>query len=968
MPIRKQGPAVIKRAFGLFLAAALCMTAVPAAFAEEEPATESAPAGKAAAVEGDSYYAYSQRYAEVPYAADPLVLEAGTAELKDGAERLTAYEGKEEAVRLENGGSAVWTFTVPADARYHLVLQYRALDGKGQNIPAEFAVDGETPFSGADSVTLKRVWKDATDIRQDGRGNDLIPKQEEVFAWQEASLKDLTAYMSEPFAVYLAAGTHTIELRLPEDGLVVSRLTLKGAEELPTYAEALRSYEEQGLQQVGDICLDYQAEATTLKSDRTIYPVYDRANASTVPNDPALIKRNIIGQSNWADSGMWISYTIDNVPKAGLYRLTLKYRQNTQLGMSVFRNIYINDEIPYAEMKNVRFPFGFGWQNLTVSDQEGTPCLVYLKEGKNTVSLEVTVGGWAEVLQAVGDVTVDMNTLYRRIIIVTSTNPDPYRDYSLEKEIRDLRETLEELRDRLSRLADQFDAINGKKSSQSEPLRRVAEQLGEFAKKPSVIPQRLSRFRENVAMISEWLLSNKQQPLELDYFLLHGETAKVPSPKGNFWENLVFGFKQFLAAFSDDYDSMADWDEGTTDVITVWTTEGRDQAQILKDLIGDRFTPETGIQVNLNLVQGGLVEATLSGNGPDVAIGVARGQPVNLASRRALTDLSRFEGFEDVMARFSDDAGLPYRYQGGTYALPLSQIYLVMFYRTDILAELGMNPPQTWTEVFDDAAILQRKNMTVGLPYTAITASGAIDLGVGAKDLFPTLLMQYGGRYYNEDLTATALDSAEALAAFKTWTSFYTKYGFDLSYDFNTRFRTGEMPIAIASYAMYGTLAAAAPEIRGQWAMTLVPGVEKEDGTIDRSGGASGSAAVLFKNAENQDACWTFLEWLTRTDVQADLANSVESLLGPAARSATANLEAFELLNWSREEARVIREQRTYVREVEELPGSYFTSRCLDNAFRDVLYNNRNPRVALEKENATINRELERKRIELGNG
>ena len=69
----------------------------------------------------------------------------------------------------------------------------------------------------------------------------------------------------------------------------------------------------------------------------------------------------------------------------------------------------------------------------------------------------------------------------------------------------------------------------------------------------------------------QWLLSNKQQPLELDYFLLHGETAKVPSPKGNFWENLVFGFKQFLAAFSDDYDSMADWDEGTTDVITVWT-------------------------------------------------------------------------------------------------------------------------------------------------------------------------------------------------------------------------------------------------------------------------------------------------------------------------------------------------------------------------------------------------------------
>ena len=53
------------------------------------------------------------------------------------------------------------------------------------------------------------------------------------------------------------------------------------------------------------------------------------------------------------------------------------------------------------------------------------------------------------------------------------------------------------------------------------------------------------------------------------------------------------------------------------------------------------------------------------------------------------------------------------------------------------------------------------------------------------------------------------------MSAFKTWSDFYTKYGFDLVYDFYTRFSTGEMPIGIASYEMFNTLSVAAQEIRG---------------------------------------------------------------------------------------------------------------------------------------------------------
>ena len=64
-------------------------------------------------------------------------------------------------------------------------------------------------------------------------------------------------------------------------------------------------------------------------------------------------------------------------------------------------------------------------------------------------------------------------------------------------------------------------------------------------------------------------------------------------------------------------------------------------------------------------------------------------------------------------------------------------------------------------------------------------------------------------------------------------------------------------------------------------------------------------------------------------------------------------------------ELAVLDAQRQFVQEIPELPGGYYTSRCIDNAFRAVVYQYKNERVELEKANDTINRELQRKREEL---
>ena len=58
--------------------------------------------------------------------------------------------------------------------------------------------------------------------------------------------------------------------------------------------------------------------------------------------------------------------------------------------------------------------------------------------------------------------------------------------------------------------------------------------------------------------------------------------------------------------------------------------------------------------------------------------------------------------------------------------------------------------------------------------------------------------------------------------------------------------------------------------------------------------------------------------------------------------------------------------QRSQVVELPEIPGSYYVSRSIDNAFRAVLYDGKNPREVFEKENRNINQEIARKRRELG--
>ena len=70
--------------------------------------------------------------------------------------------------------------------------------------------------------------------------------------------------------------------------------------------------------------------------------------------------------------------------------------------------------------------------------------------------------------------------------------------------------------------------------------------------------------------------------------------------------------------------------------------------------------------------------------------------------------------------------------------------------------------------------------------------------------------------------------------------------------------------------------------------------------------------------------------------------------------------------NWSIHDQRMLEEQWKWVYELPEIPGGYYVSRNLDNAFRAVVLSNEDPRESLFYWTSSTNEEILRKREEMG--
>lgn len=909
----------------------------------------------------NSYTSYLQSY-ETAARPDQIVRIEGENYENAGEssfEVVEQFEGLNgKAVLTTETASISWKIPIEQAGLYNLRVHYYPIEGKSSAIEREFMINGGIPFKGADILLFNRIWGNALDeIRQDDRGNDLRPRQIEKPSWQLSSFIDGDGYYEDPFLFYFEKGEQTITLNPLREPMAIDYIELYQEKELLSYEQVKQQYKEQGIPEANNQSLIIQAEDATAKSSPTLYALTDRSSPLVEPYHVSKLRINTIGGLNWKLPGQWIEWEVE-VEEEGLYQLALKRKQDQLRGVYSTRSLMINGEYPFKEMKRIRFNYNTDWQIDVLGQEE--PYLFHFTKGTHKIRMMVSLGDIAPMLRTIESSVLQLNEMYRKILMITSNTPDPYRDYQLEKRIPNLVEVFAEQAETINSVAEYLEEMTGERSDKVSALHSMVVQLRDMVEYPETIAKRLKTFKVNVGSLGTWILQVQEQPLTLDYLMVASPNAKLPKAEANFMQEAGHEIGGLIASYTEDYDSIGNIEEKQKS-ITVWITTGRDQAQVLKNMIDDSFTPETNISVQLRLVPGNiLLPATLANEGPDVALQVGEDVPINYAMRNAAADLTQFADYESVMSRFRKSGIVPYEYDNGIFALPEQQTFPMLFYRKDILQELELEVPKTWQDIYNMISVLQKHNMEFWLPLENPTNN----VSLVPNATFAMLLFQNGGQFYRNNDTSSALDSEISMEMFKRWTQFYTNYKFPLTADFPNRFRTGEMPIGIADYTTYNMLTVMAPEIRGLWDFTVVPGTVQEDGTISHQVASATTAVMMLENADDKQSAWEFMKWWTSKDSQIQYGREMEGLMGEAARYPTANIEALEELPWPVKDYKNLETQWQWVEGIPQVPGGYFTGRHLDNAFRKVVNGNENSREALSDYILYINEEIAIKRKE----
>ena len=910
----------------------------------------------------DTYANYRQAHADAV---------SGTEEV---AVDITAWEGEAENREDESGAPTVytpdgsyvtWKVTVPQTGLYNIVLDYLTVESRGVDIERELYINGELPFAGARSLTFARLWHDGAAVRQDNQGNDIRPTQTEVFDWQRVACKDDMGYVAEPYQFYLEAGENTISLKAVNEPMILRAITLTPVQTFQTY-ESYRAAQPQvnTSETAKNWSVTIQGEASSLRSSPSLYARYDRSSPDTKPYSVTNTVLNYIGGDPWNNAGQWIEWSF-SVPEDGWYRITIKGRQPYQRGAVSSRSVYIDGEIPFDTLSNVAFDYSTSWDMRTLSDEKGTPYLFYLAAGDHTIRLEATLGEMGPILEQMEDSIYRLNLIYRKILVLTGVNPDRFRDYGLEKIYPDVLEAMDLESKRLYKLVDDTVAITGQKSDRVAVAQTLAVQMENFVNHTERITQQFSNFKDNITSLGTAMQNMSETKLDVDLIIVSGEKAPLPAVNDGFLASAGHEIRSAVASYTVDYNSLGDkYEEGQGDLIEVWIVTGRDQSTVLKTMVDDSFTPmtrENGHQINVNVklvVADTLLTAVVAGNGPDVVLSVGSWFPVNYAMRHAVEDLTQFPDFEEVASAFYPSALAALTYNDGVYALPETQEFSVLFYRKDVLEELGLEVPSTWDDLIAMLPTIQGNNMSVGVPYPDITT---VDMSI-----LNSMIYQNGGSIYNDSATRTTIDNENGVTAFKLYTSLYNDYGLPTVYDFGSRFRSGEMPMGLASYSMYNTLTVSAPEIRGLWDFAPFPGTLQADGSIDRSVHAQGVACMIIATDDQQvkNNAWEFLKWWVSKDSQVRFGREIESVLGASARYTTANRDALEQLAWSADQLAVLKGQMACTVGFREIAGGYSTTRHMTNAIRRVINEKADARETLLTYARTINEEIRVKRRE----
>ncbi|MEW9050035.1 MAG: extracellular solute-binding protein [Neobacillus sp.] len=870
-----------------------------------------------------------------------------------------------EVIYLEPSDEISFEVDVQNEGLYEIWLDYYLLTETILTPELSIEVNDQVYFNEMNAVNLSVDWKTIEldeKLKYDRYGDELNPRSERVLEWKTEGLKDPNYFFNEPLKFKFNKGKNKVKFSVKEGKMLVGKIAIENiVVSIPTYAEYSSTWQDDVKSNTEKV-ITIEAEDVAVKNRQSIRSKYVR-DPQITPYDYKNRKLNVLDGYSFGDSGDMVRYDF-TVEESGFYNLTMKYSQDTNSGMPTYRRIEIDGEVPFKELELYMFEYSSSWRNETLQDTDGNQFEVYLEKGEHTLTLSVNSANMRDIYHELLTTLEAMDSLAMEIKQLTGGLVDRKREWRIERYIPEISNYLFGI---AGRIEEQRLALIQNPALSDLPviseLEIAKEIITEFAREPEELPNFMTKFNEGessaYARIKSILPMMIYNPMHLDKIYVHAE-AELPKPKAGIITSLVENIKAFgYSFFNPKYNQEEDINDKT---IEIWVNQSRLYVEIMQRMIDEEFTPRTGIKVNLSLLpdENKIILSNSANSTPDAALGISHGRPFELALRGIIEDLRGYDGFYDLTEQFNPNTFVPFIYDKGVYAIPETQDVKLLFYRKDILEFLGEEPPQTWEDVVSLVPMLQRYDMNF---YTPLGSQNAFK----GFDTTTPFIYQFGGRLFDETGSTSVINKDGAYQAFDFMTSLFTVYNMPITTaEFYQNFRNGKSPVGIGDANTYIQLKHAAPELAGQWGIMPIPGVENEEGVIERWDPTYGSSGIIFSSSSKKEQAWEFLRWWTNADTQSNFSYDIQSTLGNEFLYLTANIDGFKKSAWPSDSKNEILEQWTWIQTTGKVPGDYMVEREISNAWNKVVFERENPRIAIDHAVKVINRELERKLMEFG--
>ena len=364
-------------------------------------------------------------------------------------------------------------------------------------------------------------------------------------------------------------------------------------------------------------------------------------------------------------------------------------------------------------------------------------------------------------------------------------------------------------------------------------------------------------------------------------------------------------------------DNSAGNEEGETIELNVWGMG--EEAKSLPDIAKEFEAENPDIKINVQAIpwdqaHDKLLTAVASKSGPDVVQMGTTWIP-EFADAGALMDLTPyFEEYPEIdPANFSEGSVETAKYEDKIVGVPWYIDTRVLYYRSDLLEEVGYDEaPKTWEELSDVAQKLSERGEDM---Y-------GISIDPNEQSLAFMFARQNGSELFDEN-GQPLFDQPEFVEAVKYLNSFFENGSspIDLGLDITQTFiDDGMVPMFISGPWMVKLISDVAPELDGKWATAVFP-----SGSVSNQSILGGSNLSVFEYSEHKEAALKFLAYMSKPETQINWMELTNSL--PAANEAGEHESVVndELYNTFGEQLQTARSMPT-IPEFERIAQTFLSS------------------------------------------